>query len=84
MDGGRCVTDAVTEAFHIANVGRALAGLAPEQPKAGARFHFEMPAACKVSAPQPVMYRLPTSLATATPVSAAWPSGCGVPWKQPG
>lgn len=43
MDGGRCVTDAVTEAFHIANTGRALGGLPPERPKAGARFHFEMP-----------------------------------------
>jgi hypothetical protein len=43
MDGGRCVTDAVTEALHIANTGRALAGLPPERLKAGARFHFELP-----------------------------------------
>ncbi len=44
-DGGRAITDALTEAFHIANVGRALAGEAPLAPKGGARFHFEMPGA---------------------------------------
>lgn len=42
-DGGRAITDAVTEAYHIINVGRSLAGEAPLQPKDGARFHFEMP-----------------------------------------
>ena len=42
-DGGRCITDAATEALSIANAGRALAGLAPLAPKAGARFHFELP-----------------------------------------
>jgi len=43
MDGGRCITDAVTEAFHIANAGRALVNLPHKKPKANARFHFEMP-----------------------------------------
>ncbi len=42
-DGGRAVTDAVTETSHIVNVGRALAGQAPVAPKQGARFHFELP-----------------------------------------
>ena len=42
-DGGRCVTDAVSEAYAIVNVGRALAGEAPLAPKDGARFHFELP-----------------------------------------
>jgi ADP-ribosylglycohydrolase len=42
-DGGRAITDAVTEAYHIINIGRALAGVPARQPKAGARFHFEMP-----------------------------------------
>lgn len=42
-DGGRCITDAATEALSIANAGRALAGLAPHAPKGGARFHFELP-----------------------------------------
>jgi len=44
-DGGRAITDAVTETYHIVNVGRALAGEAPVAPKGGARFHFELPGA---------------------------------------
>lgn len=42
-DGGRVITDCVTEADEIANVGRALRGAVPRTPKAGAKFHFEMP-----------------------------------------
>ncbi len=42
-DGGRAISDAVTEAFHLINMGRALADEAPLIPKNGARFHFEMP-----------------------------------------
>ena len=42
-DGGRCITDAVTEAVRVSNIGRALRGLPPEEPKNGARFHFELP-----------------------------------------
>ena len=42
-DGGRAITDAVTETIHVVNVGRALAGEAPIQFKDGARFHFELP-----------------------------------------
>ncbi len=42
-DGGRAITDAATEAVHIFNSGRALAGAAPIAPKQGARFHFELP-----------------------------------------
>ncbi len=44
-DGGRAITDAVSEAVRIANVGRALAGQAPLTPKKGARFHFDLPGA---------------------------------------
>ncbi len=46
-DGGRAVTDAVTEAYHIANIGRALAGEPALAPKGGARFHFELPGAAQ-------------------------------------
>jgi ADP-ribosylglycohydrolase len=42
-DGGRCITDLATEALHLANTGRQLAGLDPVAPKGGARFHFELP-----------------------------------------
>jgi ADP-ribosylglycohydrolase len=42
-DGGRSITDAVTETYNIANIGRALAGKVPVAPKSGARFHFELP-----------------------------------------
>ncbi len=44
-DGGRSVTDAVIEAGQIVTLGRALAGLPPAPPKAGARFHFDFPGA---------------------------------------
>ena len=42
-EGGRVITDAVTETYHIVNSGRALAGEAPLTPKNGARFHFDLP-----------------------------------------
>jgi ADP-ribosylglycohydrolase len=44
-DGGRAITDAATEAVHIVNAGRALAGEPPWAPKDGARFHFALPGA---------------------------------------
>ncbi len=42
-DGGRAITDALTETYHVVNTGRALAGEAPLFPKNGARFHFALP-----------------------------------------
>jgi ADP-ribosylglycohydrolase len=42
-DGGRAITDAATEAVHVVNAGRALAGLPRWAPKGGARFHFALP-----------------------------------------
>lgn len=42
-DGGSAISDAVTEAVKIVNLGRVLAGEAPIAPKNGARFHFELP-----------------------------------------
>lgn len=42
-DGGRAVTDALTEAYRVANIGRSLAGLAALGPKGGARYHFSLP-----------------------------------------
>jgi hypothetical protein len=42
-EGGRAITDAATEAYHVVNSGRALADLPAESPKNGARFHFELP-----------------------------------------
>jgi ADP-ribosylglycohydrolase len=42
-DGGRVVSDAVIETYHIVNSGLALAGKPPKAPKGGARFHFELP-----------------------------------------
>ncbi len=44
-DGGRAITDAVTETYHVVNAGRALAGALPIMPKDGARFHFNLPGA---------------------------------------
>lgn len=42
-DGGRAITDAVTETYHIVNIGRELSGEGTLAPKDGARFHFELP-----------------------------------------
>ncbi|MGA2503163.1 MAG: ADP-ribosylglycohydrolase family protein [Anaerolineales bacterium] len=42
-EGGSAITDAVRETYAIVNVGRALAKQEPIAPKAGARFHFELP-----------------------------------------
>lgn len=44
-DGGSCVTDALSQAYQVANIGRALAGLEGLAPKSGAKFHFEAPGA---------------------------------------
>ncbi len=51
-DGGRAITDAVIETYHIVNNGRALAGLPPCAPKDGARFHFELPGSVQGFAPE--------------------------------
>jgi hypothetical protein len=42
-DGGRAISDAVTETIHLVNTGRALQGLDPVTPKDGAKFHFDLP-----------------------------------------
>lgn len=42
-DGGRAITDAVTETLHVANVGRAMNQVPPHTHKNGARYHFELP-----------------------------------------
>ena len=42
-DGGRCVTDAVREAYALVNMGRGLANQPPVAPKDGVRFHFSQP-----------------------------------------
>ncbi|MFN8486068.1 MAG: ADP-ribosylglycohydrolase family protein [Caldilineaceae bacterium] len=44
-EGGRGITDAVTETIQVVNIGRALAGEAPLAPKQGAYYHFELPGA---------------------------------------
>jgi ADP-ribosylglycohydrolase len=51
-DGGRSITDAVAETYHIVNIGRTLAGVAPLVPKNGARFHFELPGAVQGFVPE--------------------------------
>src|SRR5215213_327934 len=42
-DGGRCMTDAVIESYHIVNAARAMRDLPALQPKKRSRFHFELP-----------------------------------------
>ncbi len=44
-DGGRCISDAAREALAVANSARQMRGLPPLLPKAGARFHFDLPGA---------------------------------------
>jgi ADP-ribosylglycohydrolase len=42
-DGGRAISDAVTETIHLVNAGRRLAGHEPLAPKNGAQYHFDFP-----------------------------------------
>ncbi len=51
-DGGRAITDAVRETYHVVNAGRSLAGQVPVAPKGGARFHFELPGAVQGFRPE--------------------------------
>jgi ADP-ribosylglycohydrolase len=51
-DGGRSVTDALTETYHIVNIARALHGEHEVQPKHGARFHFSLPGAVQGFSPE--------------------------------
>jgi ADP-ribosylglycohydrolase len=41
-EGGRGVSDAVSETYRIVNAARALQGIDPIAPKAGAKFHFSL------------------------------------------
>ena len=51
-DGGRTVTDALHEAYEIAQIGRALAHEPRPLPKGGARFHFDLPGAVQGFIPE--------------------------------
>ncbi len=42
-DGGRAISDAVIETYHVVNIARALAGADRAAPKDSARYHFELP-----------------------------------------
>lgn len=42
-DGGRAITDAVAETYHLVNAGLALHDQPAADPKNGARFHFGLP-----------------------------------------
>ena len=44
-DPGRCVTDALREAYAVVRMARRLQGLRFEEPKGGARWHFSLPGA---------------------------------------
>ncbi len=51
-DGGRAISDAVTETYHVVNAGRRLAGQEAVAPKSGARYHFELPGAVQGFTPE--------------------------------
>ncbi|HEX8550471.1 MAG TPA: ADP-ribosylglycohydrolase family protein [Abditibacteriaceae bacterium] len=42
-EGGRCFSDALTVSEKLVALGRNFAGLEPQVPKGGARFHFSQP-----------------------------------------
>ncbi|MCY4465907.1 MAG: ADP-ribosylglycohydrolase family protein [Chloroflexi bacterium] len=44
-DGGRAITDAVSETISLVNTGRALQGMESIAPKGGVRYHFDLPGA---------------------------------------
>ena len=41
-DGGRCISDAVTETYNVLNTSRRLSGLEPLSPKDGMKYHFSL------------------------------------------
>jgi ADP-ribosylglycohydrolase len=51
-EGGRGITAAVTETYHIVNSGRALVGEPPLSPKGEAYFHFELPGSVQGFVPE--------------------------------
>ena len=73
-DGGRAISDAVTESVHVVNIGRALAGEAPLQFKEGARFHFELPGASRASR---------WSRAWSPAARPSWRTSSGRAWPAP-
>lgn len=44
-DGGNSITDAVTQSVKLVNTARAMQGMEAVAPKAGARYHFDLPGA---------------------------------------
>jgi ADP-ribosylglycohydrolase len=52
-DGGRGITDALTEAYRVVNIGRALVGEELVTPRNGARFHFSQPGSVQGWQPDP-------------------------------
>ncbi len=52
-DGSRGITDALTEAYRVVNLGRTLAGEEPVAPRNGARFHFSQPGSVQGWQPDP-------------------------------
>ena len=44
-DGGRTISDAVSETVTLVNAGRALQNMEPIAPKNGVRYHFDLPGA---------------------------------------
>ena len=51
-DGGRAISDAVSETFHIVNTRAAMAGEEAVVPKAGAHYHFDLPGAVQGFMPE--------------------------------
>jgi ADP-ribosylglycohydrolase len=51
-DGGRAITDAVTETIHLVNAGRRLGGQESLAPKNGAQYHFDLPGAVQGFQPE--------------------------------
>lgn len=54
-EGSRVVSDALREAYEIANIGRALQDLPAVTPKLGARFHFDLPGAVQGFQPEKML-----------------------------
>ena len=82
-DGGRAITDAVTETYHVVNIGRALAGEAPLAPKDGARFHFELPGSVQgFAAPSDVDARRHAARSKTSPATAPRPRSLALRYRH--
>ncbi len=82
-DGGRVISDALTEAYILANSGRAMHNLPAAAPKGGARFHFSLPGSLQGFQAEPIVNgRSPARVFNASGHSLAGERSLGIAYAH--